>query len=378
MKHFIPFASLLLCSVFLLSSHLLLSQDTRSIMHEGIERTFIHFTPEQYTGEEPRPLVFLLHGFTQNADAIMNYSAFNAVAEEQNVILVYPNGLDNAWNTNPGSPGGSTADDVGFLSQLIDLISSEQNIDSRRVYACGFSAGGFMSYILACELQDQLAAVASVAGTYSREALDNCTPDRAFPILHIHGTDDIIVPPAGGFGTASVNETLDFWVGQNGCQSQPQLTEWPDEANDGTLIEQYDFLSCQAGTEIQYLRVIGGGHTWPDAEGQSGLGTTTRNLNASEEIWNFFSRHQAPISTQVSDPTSQTAKIFPNPVGSQLQMEIPADWTHLPYQIIGADGRLIQSGRMPQTLLKLSVGDWVPGTYFIKIEGQKTLPWVKK
>jgi len=378
MKHLNSFTFLLFCIVFLLSSHLLLSQETRTINYQGIERTFIHFTPDQYTGEEPRPLVLVLHGFTQNANAIMNYSAFNAIAEEENFVLLYPNGLDNAWNTNAGFPGGSTADDVGFLSQLIDLISSEQNIDGRRVYACGFSAGGFMSYVLACQLQDQLAAIASVAGTYSRPALDDCAPDRPFPVLHIHGTDDIIVPPAGGFGTVSVNETLEFWVEQNGCESQAQLTEWPDEANDGTRIEQYDFLGCLAGTETQFLRVVGGGHTWPDAEGQSGLGTTTRNLNASEEIWEFFSRHEAPTSTSISDPGPQMTRVFPNPVGSQLQLEVPGDWTHLPYQIIRLDGRQMHSGRLPRSLLKLAVTEWLPGSYFIKIDGQKTLHWIKK
>ena len=345
-------------------------------MHNGIERSFIHYTPSNYNSDSSYSLVLVLHGFLQDAENIMNYSKFNELAESENFIVAYPNGINNGWNTQSGFPGGSTADDVGFIATLIDLLLTEQSIDARRVFSCGFSAGGFMSYLLACELQDKLAAVASVAGTYSQNAFDNCEPFRSFPILHIHGTNDIIVPSEGGFSNISVEQTLDFWIGENGCMTNPVTTELPDEAGDDTRVEREDFSGCNGMAEVQYFRIINGGHTWPGASINSGVGVTTQNLDASESIWIFFSRHTAPFSTQQQQNFVGPVRVFPNPALSEIQIELPNDLKK-PLRIINASGQEMYKTIYKEGVLRISIGDWPSGKYWVIVKGQNPIPLIK-
>src|SRR6056297_2309809 len=376
MKLFYDIISLFIVAVISTFSYAT-AQELRSINHEGIERTFIHYTPSNYHPDSSYSLLFALHGFTQNADAIMDYSKFNLLAEENNFIAVYPNGVNNSWNTQSGFPGGSTANDVGFIETLIDLISNEQNINPNRIYSCGLSAGGFMSYILACELQDRLAAIASVAGTYSPSALNNCQPDRPFPILHIHGSDDLIVPPGGNFAALSVEETLQFWRNQNGCLAIPEITQWPDEAGDGTTIEQIDYLNCQGSAALQYLRVINGGHTWPGAPVGSGLGTTTQNLDATVAIWDFFSQFESPEVTQQEVANGTAVRVFPNPARDQIQFELHHQNRISSLKIFQFDGQIVFDKENLPGNTKINISTWKSGNYYIKIDGQALIPLIK-
>ena len=167
------------------------------------------YVPAAYQPGDSWPLVFVLHGFTQTSSAIMGVSGFNAIADTGEFIVAYPNGVGNAWNTNSGMTGGSTADDIGFISALTDTLQALYNIDTTRVFSCGFSAGGYMSHRLACESSRCYAAVASVAGTMSVNAFNACVPSRDISVMQIHGTSDAIVSYNGSAqGGKSVNDVI--------------------------------------------------------------------------------------------------------------------------------------------------------------------------
>lgn len=373
----IPYALLTILCFLIRNENSVVAQELRSINHDGIERTFIHYTPSGYDPDSSYALLFALHGFTQDANTIMDYSEFNSLAEEHGFIVVYPNGINRAWNTQSGFPGGSTADDVGFISQLIDLLSAEQNINIGRIYACGLSAGGFMSYILACELQDQIRAIASVAGTYSPAALNTCQPDRPFPILHIHGTADLIVPEGGNIVSVSVEETLLFWRNQNGCAQNPIVTLWPDEAGDGTQIEQIEYIDCHPQSAVQYLRVINGGHTWPGATIGSGLGTTTQNLDASRAIWDFFSEFESSGTTQRPMAYKTKLRVFPNPAQDQIHILLPREQRFSNLEIFTSYGREIFHRKLYDTRLPINISHWPSGIYWLKVDSFPPISWIK-
>ncbi len=118
------------------------------------------------------------------------------VADTAGIVVVYPNGIDETWNVS--STTGT--DDVGFISALIDTVDYQYSIDLNRVFATGMSMGGFMSYRLACELSERIAAIASVTGL---QAFYPCNPNRPVPILQFHGTADPVVPYAGVPATIS-------------------------------------------------------------------------------------------------------------------------------------------------------------------------------
>ncbi|MEL6972721.1 MAG: PHB depolymerase family esterase, partial [Bacteroidota bacterium] len=138
-----------------------------SIQFDDLERTYLLYVPPSYTGDESVPLVLNFHGYTSNSGEQFFYSDFRAVADLNNFLVVHPQGTQDSegnthWNVGWG---GSTVDDVGFTAALIDSLAAEYNINPERIYSTGMSNGGFMSYQLACELSDRIAAIASVTGT---------------------------------------------------------------------------------------------------------------------------------------------------------------------------------------------------------------------
>ena len=107
------------------------------------------------------PLIINMHGFGSNAQEQQFYSEMDQFAHSENIAVVYPEGLNNAWNVFTYWDGNSY-DDVGFISAIIDDIAENFNIDLNRIYACGMSNGGYMTYRLACDLSNKIAASLTV------------------------------------------------------------------------------------------------------------------------------------------------------------------------------------------------------------------------
>jgi polyhydroxybutyrate depolymerase len=251
----------------------------------------------------------------------MAISGMNAVANTGRFLVAYPNatvepriGLPQ-WNEGSMYPNGP--DDVGFIGAMVDEIEDGYEVDPARIYATGFSLGGIMSYYLGSQLSDRLAAVASVGGQHPL----NPTAPRPLPMLHMHGTADPIVPFAGGFANVPaplnlvnlppVMDVVAAWRDGNGCVGEPVVTQLPNvNAQDGSTIERSHYEDCECyltasgemrPAEVLYYRIAGGGHTWPGV-GPAGFGNVNRDINASEEIWKFFSRHELPAVNAASFP----------------------------------------------------------------------------
>ncbi|MCD4655830.1 hypothetical protein K8T06_18065 [bacterium] len=264
-----------------------------SIMHDGIQRDYILYIPASYSGDVSVPLVFNFHGYTCTAFDQMYYGDFRPIADTANFIIVHPQGtlLDNKTHWNVGGwTSGSTTDDIGFTSALIDSIASEYNIDLTRVYATGMSNGGFMSFLLACQLGGKIAAIASVTGSMTPETYDECSPVHPTAILQIHGTNDSVVPYTGNSWAKTIDDVLQYWIISNNCSPTATTTTMPDiDPTDGSTVEHIVYDGGDNGVSVEHFKVIGGEHTWPgSAFGSVG---TNHDIDASAEIWNFFSKY---------------------------------------------------------------------------------------
>jgi len=290
----------ILLALFLFLQASAFAQINAGFQFDGQNRSYIVYKPASYNPGTPVPLVFVLHGFTQSGQSIMNVSAFNSVADTANFIIVYPNGFSNAWNTYANIPGASTANDIGFIEALIDTVSANYSIDQNRIYSCGFSAGGFMSHLLACKSSRCFAAIASVAGTMTDSVYNSCVPSYNLSVLQIHGTSDAIVSFNGGSGNKSATEVVDFWKNYNGCIVNPIITPLPNtNLLDNSTVDLLDYSPCLNNNLVQMLKVNGGGHQWPGTSSLlGGIGTINRDIKASAEIWNFFRGHSCNSSTQ--------------------------------------------------------------------------------
>lgn len=359
-------------SIVIVSSSLihLHAQVPGTIQHDGITRDHIIYVPGSYQPGEPTPLVLVLHGFTQSAELIMDVTGFNAVAEANDLIVVYPNGISNAWNTNSGATGGSTADDLGYLAALIDSIFSTYSIDQARVYSCGFSAGGYMSHRLACESPRCFAAIASVAGTMSTGAADACAPAHPTAIMQIHGTSDAIVPYTGSaFSGISVDELVAQWQDQLNCAENPQVELLPDmDSNDASTVERSIFSPCDDGSELVLLKVIGGGHQWPGTTALfGGIGTINRDIDASEQIWEFFENFACDASTDIAMHSAvNKMNVWPNPITDHLWVK--GHSPNSPYEVIDAAGRIIRHGLLSDRIMMINLNDIDQGIYILQIQ----------
>jgi polyhydroxybutyrate depolymerase len=276
-----------------------------TIESDGGQRCYLLSLPTAFDPQRPLPLILSLHGFSSNPHGQRSFSQWDPVAEEAYAAVVYPQGtgFPQRWNANPAfSKGG--ADDVQFMRDLIDHLMTQLPINQDQVFLTGFSNGAAMTLRLACEISSQIAAIGTVAAPVS-PALSDCQPERALPLIAFHGTLDPIVPYAGREGedweslplgqehipTSTLypaSTWIEHWASKNGCRLETSSLPGSEE------IKGLQFDDCQGGAEVIFYTVVGGGHTWPGGRPIPFVGKTTRELNASEQMWAFFSRHPLP------------------------------------------------------------------------------------
>ncbi len=282
----------------------------------GQNRTANIHLPINYNAANKYPVVLILHGLTQTGTGIQSYSKFNDVADTANFIAVYPDGINTAWNANIGATG---IDDATYLNILLDSVIGKYNVNTNRLYSCGLSNGGYMSHRLACEYANRFAAIASVAGTMFDGTFNGCNPTRAVPVLQIHGTADLVVPYTGSATAGKgAEDVINFWVAKNTCNTMPLITNLPNtNTTDGSSVIDNVYNGCQGNTICELLKIQGGGHTWPDAVGISGIGNVNKDINASATIWNFFNKFSLPNSL-INQPTISKLTILPNPATNSI------------------------------------------------------------
>jgi polyhydroxybutyrate depolymerase len=276
----------------------LTAQTTVNITQDGIPRTFKYVTPPGWTTSSSLPVVFLLHALTQDGDQVLGVTDFDVIAQNNNFVLVYPDGINGAWNANM-NVSVSQADDLGFLEAMIDWVQLNLNTDPLRQYLCGMSNGGFMSYKLACESRHCFAAVASVSGTMSDTVDFNCIPTNRPYILHIHGTADGVVSYFGSPTTGiSVDELTTKWKNYLGCDPTPVYSAMPNpNLVDLSYPEKYTFANCDLGSLV-LIKIIGGGHQWPGIlTVWGGVGTINMDFYSPQIIWDFFDGKTCPVAS---------------------------------------------------------------------------------
>ena len=256
--------------------------NAQTIPYDGINREYLLYIPDSYDGKTSAPLMLNFHGFGGSASEYMIEADMRSLAESDTFILVYPqgsylNGYPH-WNACPtGGDNKSDADDFGFVESMINEISSQFNVDMKRIYAAGYSNGSMMAYGLANYKSELIAAVASVSG-----GMLDCTGDTShpMPILHLHGTSDDILPYNGSFGWNSAQNTLDHWINFNNTTTNPNVSS---VNSGGMTIEHYVYGQGDNSVSVEHYKYIGGGHEWFRAAYQG--------KSTSELIWNFVSRY---------------------------------------------------------------------------------------
>ena len=269
-------------------------------------RNYEVYLPQNY--HPNMPVVFALHGYTETVQWFKDYTRLHELGNTTGFITVYPSAIDKSWNSGLIAPGwpyiDTSIDDVGFISALIDTLEANYNIDMNRIYCCGYSLGGEMTYRLAIELGYRFAAVASVCGLINDVSGNLGNPIRSIPILHIHGTEDNYETWNGDNKNLwTVPKTINFWLQKNNYSLQADTVTLPDlNTTDGCSVEKISYTNYAKDNYFLFYKIIKGGHSWPSSSFTwNGEGNKNKDINANVEIWNFFKNFENPLTDYGKD-----------------------------------------------------------------------------
>ena len=257
---------------------------TQSILHNSEEREYLVYVPTTYNKNTNHPVLLNFHAFGGNAkDYIENESDFREVAEQKEIILIYPQALlfsgFSVWNAAPFAEDNITDfDDIGFIENLIVDLQKQLSIDPERVYAAGFSTGGMFSYALACFSNETIAGFAAVSAAQLN--LVDCAPSPINAFI-AHGTANDILPYYGSSDIASVDDVISFWNSVNQTSNVAQESSYAFEKE---TIYHYTYSKGINNTQVMHYKVENGGHQWfgHEIDGQS----------FNSLLWNFLNSQQ--------------------------------------------------------------------------------------
>ncbi len=354
-----------------------------TLEHGGITRYFDYYVPDGLP-PAPVPLLLVLHGGTQS-NKVVGFTAFiefHTLADQEGFLVVHPNGTDPAtglssptgsfnWNDcrNDAGTSTTTADDVGFLGALVDWAAGSFAIDPDRVYATGASNGGLMSYRLALESSDRIAAIGAVVANLPANGECAAGPARPVGVLVMNGTVDPFMPFGGGtiLGNTGVVQstaaTRDFWRGVLGTSPAGVPGAVPNvNFADGSTVGIDTYCNGGQGTAMALYTVTGGGHTMPSIAHPvppsfSILGPQNRDLEGASAIWQFLRRHRRTACGPCQAWDAGTETCIAQPRTGCLHSTTPAKATLVMTDVAGtADDKMVWKWPRGEALASMDVG----------------------
>ena len=291
-------------------------EDTVYSAAGGGERNFRLHIPPNYSVETPAPLILSFHGKAQNASAMETQTQFSNPDFNSNALVAYPQGINKQWTGDPEAPATSEINDIAFANDLLDYLEENYCIDKSRIYASGFSNGGGLTDLLACndKVSARLAAAAIASGAFYTDAalkeplFSHCSPSHILPIMEFHGSTDPVEHYDGKTTPDGESYSLPEWCGgwaiRNGCSK--------DNKNKTTKLYEGNVekstWSCGAVDDVvTHYYIHGFGHGWPSTvpleNDYQRYGPTC--FNATSIIMEFFGKHSLVSVTEAARPRDE-------------------------------------------------------------------------
>ncbi len=284
------------------------------INHNGVQREYYVYQPADL--KFPARTMIILHGGGGNAKGLYVEASLRDLAQTYGWLLLFPQGINNSWNSSiyPTAVNGTvtTADDLGFLKQLIGLTVQQGYTESDAVVMTGASRGGLMTTRFACDESLLLAGFGIGIATQNYE--NPCNPQQNLQAFFLNGTVDPLMPFNGRIdrsrdtehvvGTLSVAQLISIWTQVNRCQGDPMIhrqeplndchppSRWAKTTQDITTLELHDYETCSK--PIRQFVVYGMGHTWPKGSAclpespDCNLLRRTYQLDADAAMFEYF------------------------------------------------------------------------------------------
>jgi polyhydroxybutyrate depolymerase len=269
----------------------------RSATVAGLDRTYRVYIPESASPAAPLPLVIVFHGYTMSGETMIEVTDYVALADAEGIALAFPDGQGGPnsalapWNVGADACPSTgfllpvaDGDDFAFVDHIKADIREDQCLDDARIYATGFSMGGYFSHHVGCMRSDFRAVAPHSGGTHS---LDTCTNEK-MPIIIFHGKADPVIPAGcadpDALGVIGVTPSADAWAEKNGCS----LTTTARAVDGGTC---FHYEGCPDGGQVELCTFDGMGHCWAGGNASAGIYSCPNAARATQLEWDFFKQY---------------------------------------------------------------------------------------
>jgi len=283
--------------------------------NEAGTRSYKLYIPSGYRGQS-LPLVVMLHGCTQDPDDFAAGTRMNHVAEEHPCLVLYPAQAEGAnpsrcWNWFNEGDQHRDRGEPSIVAGITRRIISSHNIDPRRVYVAGLSAGGAMAITMAMTYPELYAAVgvhsglahavahdlpSAVAmmrrdnGPNSRMAIRGrrrlIIGERVVPTIVFHGDRDTTVHPLNGEQVIAQSLTASG-SGNADPRGSSHVTVERGQAANGHAYTRTIYHDTGGRPSAEHWLVHGAGHAWSGGS-SSGSFTDPKGPDATMEMIRFF------------------------------------------------------------------------------------------
>jgi poly(hydroxyalkanoate) depolymerase family esterase len=264
-------------------------------------RRYKLFIPARTAGK-PSPLLVMLHGCLQDPDDFALGTRMNAIAEEQGIFVLYPAQSESAnqtrcWNWFNAANQRRDQGEPSIIAGMTREVIGSHDIDARRVFIAGMSAGGAMAAIMAATYPDLYAAVgvhsgmpygaaqnllAAMAAMKDGAAPGARLPSTSIPLIVFHGDHDVVVNSRNG------EQLVSQWLGGPApSRSQDTSTAQASEGN-GRAFTRTRYRDGAGNVVAENWLVHAAGHAWSGGA-PAGSFTESPGPDASREMLRFFS-----------------------------------------------------------------------------------------
>jgi polyhydroxybutyrate depolymerase len=202
----------------------------------------------------------------------------------------------------------------------------------------------------------------------TQDTFDDCNAQLPTPVLQIHGTEDDVVLYNENNLSLPIPDVISYWVDHNNCETTPTTTTLPDvDVSDGSTIEYSVYEDGDNGITTEHMKVIGGGHTWPGSVLNSA--GTNQDIDASMEIWLFFSRYDINGLLSTNNYENKHVSIYPNPTQSKINLSLNyAKEVH--YKLFSPLGKQLMTGTITSGNEEIDISHLPSNIYFLKVGNQ--------
>lgn len=283
---------------------MLRGHSVQTLMAGGLQRRFLYYAPTTLDPNQPAPVVIVAHGYVMNGEMIQKVSGFEALAEREGFIVMFPDGqgeraampgMEPPWNVgqNVCQPNGFPApiadgDDQAFIDAMLAFARADQCVDDNHVFMTGFSMGGYFANESGCTRSDLAAVAPHSAGSHD---LAGCVGDVK-PVMLVHFEQDALIPYTCG------TEARDRWLARNGCDATavPQTRAvmggecaYYAGCPAGAQVAMCTFQAEMATSDELFL-----GHAWSGGDASDPALSPfaiPETASAAELIWAFFKEY---------------------------------------------------------------------------------------